>query len=339
MQPLILATAMVSPFGMTPRDHAFFLRARVPSPPPSPFATDEDEVIKAIPCPLLPTALPTEGRLIALARMALADIGGALSRGHGAAAKVTATHLVTSPLRPGLTHDDVAGLEASVRHAHRAPIKRFTGEAGVFASLAAASQLLEAEPRGLVLVLAVDSFLSVDWLAHARAHPGSPWAPSRPHPSEAAAALVLAGPVFARELGLPPLARVVQSAVVPGAANDDNDEPVDPVAMTQVLTALGGFRVRYAFGQDAFDTLRVKEWYGAVARQAFRFREGHYEDCIERRIGQVGAASGAVSLVFGMASLRHRTIPMDAPANSPMVAWALSRDGMRGAAAVELVSR
>lgn len=118
-----------------------------------------------------------------------------------------------------------------------------------------------------------------------------------------------------------------------GPANDDNDEPVDGVAMTAALTSLPKVgEVGLVFGQGRLDGLRRLDWHCAVARHARRFARETRFVTLEQHVGRVGAASGAMSLAYGLALLRHRSDDTGAFAGHPFFSWAISRDGKRGVA-------
>ena len=65
---------------------------------------------------------------------------------------------------------------------------------------------------------------------------------------------------------------------------------------------------------------------------ADRFEQEHEVACPEGAIGAVGAAAGAVSLVYGLAVMRHGATEDPKAAEAPFLAWAISPDGTRGAA-------
>ena len=52
----------------------------------------------------------------------------------------------------------------------------------------------------------------------------------------------------------------------------------------------------------------------------------------EEHTGESGDAAGAVAVAFGLATALHRPSRAPEVPRAPFVAWALSRDGLRGAA-------
>ncbi|MFO0759557.1 MAG: hypothetical protein U0359_23900 [Byssovorax sp.] len=325
----VLGMGLVSPFGRSPREHALFRRARVPGPSASPFLDAEDAPVRAHACPFLDAAMPIADRMIALAETAL---DAAIAPLHEAGLPSPTLTVGLARERPGLD----AGAAQTVTRAlgarsPGAPPSAVWGEAGVFTALQQASREIARDGSRAVAVVAVDSYISLPFITHHVKHPPTRWESEGPYPSEAAAALVVASPRLAANLGVPVLATLHKSATARGASNDDNDELVDGIAMVAALRELGDDSVRFAFGQQGVDALRREEWSRATARNAVRFWECE-NVCAESFLGRVGASAGAVSLVYGMAMLRHGCAD-DLPRGAmPMLAWAVSRDGTRGAA-------
>jgi hypothetical protein len=57
---------------------------------------------------------------------------------------------------------------------------------------------------------------------------------------------------------------------------------------------------------------------------------------IDTELGAVGAAAGAMNLAYGLAVVDHRTTDAPVQEGDPFLAWAISRDGTRGLAAVSV---
>jgi hypothetical protein len=331
----IVGVGLVSPFGRSPREHVFFRRAGVPGPFPAPFVRADDRAVRVLHCPWLDAEMPVADRLAALAATALDN---ALAPLEGLTLRPPPIWLGLARARPGLDIGDLDATTERIRTRYKPPsMQQFWAEAGVFAALKKAEDELARRESEAIAFVVADSYVSLAWLTHVAEHPPTRWESARPRASEAAAALVVMSPELAGRLRVRPLAMVRASALAIGAANDDNDEPVDAIAMGAALRELGTSHVAYSFGQDVVDALRREDWYHAVARQSDRFWECQH-DCLESDIGLVGAASGAASLVYGVAALRTGAVA-EVPATEPFVAWAISRDGTRGMASVSTSGR
>lgn len=322
---------LVSPFGCSAREHVFFRRAHVPGPFAPPFERADGAPTRVYFCPWIDAGLSPAERLTALASAALDE---ALLPLVEDSAPMPALRIVLARSRPGLDARAQDAVGDALQARFRPPsLGRFWAEAGVFAALKEAEVELARDEAGMIAIVAADSHVSVDWLAHAVEHPPTIWETERPRPSEAAAALVVMSPKGAQRRRVPILARIHRSALALGASSDDNDEPVDAAAMGAALRELGGAPVFHAFGQGLCDDLRREEWHRAIARQATRFWDCTH-DCLEREIGCLGAAAGAANLVHGAALLRLSA--GEDHAREPFLAWAISRDGTRGVASVSI---
>lgn len=345
---------LVSPLGRTPSDHAFFARIGGVRPRGSPFRTASGDPFDIAYVPWIGARAPLAERFHELAGSAARD---ALAPLEGSPARRDLHALVCAP-----AHLD-GPARALVSALAPAEAARFEGAAGTFAALADAMTRIRSGRAPAVLVLAADSLIDPDLLAGRASAPRSPWAQVPLRPGEAAAALLLVDPQRARSAGWEELGRVLGAAAARGDANDDNDEPADGAAMTAALRALPwSGPAGAAYGQWHTDDLRRDEWWCALARCAGRFDMEHANVSPEEHTGESGDAAGLVALVFGLASARHRPTPspettsarpVDSGSSTaaspgasgarpagdgsrapgaPFVAWALSRDGLRGAA-------
>jgi hypothetical protein len=325
----IAHTGMVSPYGLSPADHVFFLRAGLTAAL-SPFLSSDDLIVDAYACPWIDPKASVGDRLLQLAE------GATLAAEDPRAPERPVLFLCVGAERPGLSADDIATLEAGLTRRIGAAecVRLVEGEAGFFRALRNARR--RADDGAHVVVVAVDSFVSLEWVAHRMKNPPGPWATPPPPWSEGAAALYLQSTSTAEQKGRGIIGTVHASATREGASCDDNDEPVDGVAMTIAYSKLGLGRVHFAFGQTFVDSLRRREWFMMAARNGDQFRHGCAFECIESTIGSVGAAAGAMNLVYGLAMLRHRATPPETPRADPFVAWAISPDGVRGIASVSV---
>ncbi len=234
----------------------------------------------------------------------------------------------------GMSADAIETVRRVVQQSLHAPtVTGCRGDAGSFAAIREAMSQIESGTVSIVAIVAVDSFVDAERLAHARRVAPPFWDSTPPEPGEGAAAIVLASSAFASARALQPQAVVHGAAIAASSSTDDNDEAVDGVALTTVFRSLPepgpAFTV---FGQRDVSGLRFQEFQFAVARNAKRFARVTRAECLEGEIGRLGAAGGLANLVFGIATMRHGAMRNDAPRTSPFYAWAISRDGTRGAA-------
>jgi hypothetical protein len=338
MSTAIVGMGLVTPFGRTPAENVFFLRAGVPAPPPSPFETRDGDRVDVNYCRWIGAAMPLAQRVLALGERAL---GHALAAAFPAAAAVpardTRVMLCLPKARAGFDDDDGAALEQAAQRA--GAVHRFHGEAGAFLALREGADALAKGARAVV-VLAADSMISLPAIERSVRQPPSEWGLTALRPSEGAAALVLMDAQRARRDGVAVLGSVDGAAVAAGVSNDDNDDPVDGTAMTTALKQLpADRRARSAFGQWRVDLLRRHEWQLASARLSERFAQSSVFACLESRVGRLGAAAGLANAVYGAAMLRHRACERADASDAPLYAWALSPDGTRGVAMLRAEGR
>ena len=332
----IVGTGLVSPLGLTPREHAFVIWAGVANATASPFLLANGEPAQVAYCPWLGARMSMGDRLLAMAQAALAD---ALQPLHEVATPGRLPLLICSePERAGVTEAERSRIErALAAMVPAAGIERFPGAAGCFAALSEAKALI-ASGHSAVVIVAFDSHVGEDALAEIALGAQSPWVREPPPPSEGAAALVVMDVATAHRAGGEVLGVVHAANTATGASNDDNDVPVDGAAMTDLLCSAPALHVPAPLvcGQSATDPLRQSEWQIAVARAPSRFHPEYELRCIEKDVGVVGAAAGAMNLVYGLATLRHRTTNMHVRDLEPFFVWAISRDGTRGLAAASV---
>jgi len=329
MSLAVQGLGLVSALGRSAADHVFFRRAAAVRPRASPYRAANGDPLHIHFAPWLGARMPLAQRLSRLAAGAAADAVAPL--GEGAARRGLPLFVCTSSPRPGLAAEMRDGVERSLA-ADLAPaeVVRFSGAAGVFAALAEAALRIEKGRAAAVLLVAVDSFIDLAWLSAAAARPSSPWLQVPLPPGEGAAALLVTAP---RRPGTALYGEILGAACASGASSDDDDEMPDGNAMTAVLRALPkGSPVRAVHGQLHTDDLRRDEWALASARNAEAFDPAYELVSLEESTGETGAAAGAMALVFGLAAAAHGA-NRDADAGSaPLIAWAISRDGTRGAA-------
>jgi hypothetical protein len=324
----VVGLGLVSPAGACARDHVFFLPAEGPPPAPSPFLGLGGARISTRHCPWIPSLQARPERLLHLATAAIAEAMAALPL---QAASVP-VFLVTAAPDQGLTAEQIATLARAVGGLARAPsLQTFTGAAGAFAALAQITAAIAARQMSAALLVGVDSFLSLEALTERALRPPSAFLLEPPAPAEGAAALLVMSPSEAARLGLASVGEIVESRSAPGRGADDDDEPVDGVAMTALVRGLpASAPIRSVFGQSRVGLLRVREWHFAVARCVDRFDATYFDSCLEAEIGEIGAAAGVAGLALAFATFRHGAAPE--AATGPFVAWTISRDGARGIA-------
>jgi hypothetical protein len=331
----IVGMGMVSPAGIRASDHVFFVRASLVTPPASPFETPDGNRVNVSYCPWLGARLEMGERM---ARMAETAIHEAVSPYESLYPTERFTvYLCTSKQRPGFTGDDVGLLAQRIKTRLRAhDIKPLYGAAAIFSGVKEAQKKLTDGHAQAVVLVGVDSFVHLDAVADHVVRPPSDWEPLQPPISEGAAALLLLPCTLARQISLEPLG-IIGSEVCSSKSHDDNDDPVDGNAMNTAFRALPSQDlVGVGYGQAKLGNLRTKEWHYALVRNHQRFYKDTYEDiCLETTIGKVGAAAGAMNLAYAAAVTKHRGIHQEKSRLAPSVAWAISRDGVRGIAMLE----
>jgi hypothetical protein len=169
----IVGSGLVSPFGLDAREHAFFVPALLPPPTGSPFKGPKDKPLQVEHCPWIGTAEPVATRMVLLAQRAVRDALAPLrDRDTGNLGVL----LCTDRPRPGLSEVDVRQFEDELSRLVRpAFLARAWGSAGAFLELAAAEeQARRARAQGL-LVVAVDSLVSAEYLTRFMERPPPVW--------------------------------------------------------------------------------------------------------------------------------------------------------------------
>jgi hypothetical protein len=335
MDLCVVGTGMVSPLGLSPEQHAFFVRAEVGPAAPGAFLDADGETIPVAYCPWLGAKMPVAERLCALAKRALGTAIGPLFRSTVAsgAQPTLALFAVTAAPRDGLAEEDRRTLEQGLGAALRSPCNRLTGEAGFFQAFAEARAVLAAGTASAVAIVGVDSLVSLARIASFQRDALSPWDPKLPRAAEGAAAVVVMTPAEARRLGLEVIATIRSSAVALGSGTDDDDAPVDGAAMAVLIGATEAAtrsRIGASFGQHGLGSLRNQEWEMAAARNAGTFEDTCPMISVEHEIGYLGAAAGAMGFVHGATVIRHDAWPSGSREIGAFVAWAISADGTRG---------
>src|SRR5262245_53824973 len=150
MTLVISGTGLVSPYGRTPRDHAFFVRALLPPPLGSPFIGPKDQPVPVEISHVLGASAPVSYRLVALATRAIEE---AMSPIRERADLRCGVLLVTERPRPGLTSEDLTPLEDAIDElVNPVFVARAWGSAGVFAELPSAAARAKEERAAALLV-------------------------------------------------------------------------------------------------------------------------------------------------------------------------------------------
>jgi hypothetical protein len=326
MNRAIVGIGLVSPAGIRSEQHVFLLRASGAPRWPSPFVGPDGKPVSVSYCPWLGAHAAYAARVDALVRAALDEALAPL----GPIAEPMALALCWSERAPWSAAERDALERALATSVRARSVERFVGSAG-FARALSAADLRLGEGARAALVVSGDSLVELSAVS-ASTRPPTPWERAAPPPGEGAAAVVVATPAFAEERGLATLATLLGAASAPSASNDDNQEIVDGVAMTAALRQLPpAGPVQVVSGQHSVDELRELEWNMAAARNAGRFEVRHAAYSLEGDVGQAGAAAGLMALAYGLAVMRHQATPRPELAKGPLVAWAVSRDGTRGA--------
>jgi hypothetical protein len=306
--------------------------------PASAFIGEDGEALHVLHCPWLGTTMALSDRMAALGqRAARAALEGV--REAGIEARDVAVFVVLGPARTSFVEVDRERVASAVaREAGVAAPRTLSGSTAFFAALHEADRLLAVQEARAVLIVAVDSAISLDGLQVELGMPPATWVREPPPPSEGAAAVVVMrerDAVRGMSLG-----RLLHAGVLRGAGCDDDDAVVDGAAMTALLgqapeEALPIVRV---YGQDRVDLLRLHEWTYAAARHAERFHEQMRTDCVEVWTGRLGAAAGAAHLTYGLACERHHATREHGAGRGAFAAWAIAPDGVRGLCVAEATS-
>lgn len=316
----VVSLGLASPAGFTSRDHVFFLRVGLPDPAPAVFREGEDDAAVDVRwASFLGSDAPRAERVRRLASIALDEAM------LGELRDVRMSAVLVGPRK--LAIDERADLERVLRDRGVTSIRHESGAAGAFRALARIEDALARD--GVAMILAVDSLVDIPDLIAELDDPPSPWAHARRPPSEGAAALVVSDPSWARRAGVDIVAHLEACETEHGTANDDNDDPVDGMALAWAIRkASGGRRVALVAGQHDTDGLRSTEWRIAAARNGPVFEECRSDVSMEESVGRLGAAAGLADLVLAIATLRHRALPFEG--ETPFLAWTISADGLRG---------
>lgn len=331
LQPLfVVGAGLVSPAGFSAADHVFFVRAGTVQPVPSPFVNEEDE---PLPCMYCPWLSPTSTLAERVEQLAFGAASEALDPVRGEARNIHLSLVMPIP-NPEFSEPAQAAVAAHLRqYLAVSDVSRFRGAAGAHEALLDARKKLEAGTADAVCIVGADSAFSVPRVEAAYRRRRVVWIPLEPPPSEAAGAVVL---MARRSATLKPLAKLVDAATTPGAANDFNDEPVDGTGLTYLFRKLpnrGG--VPMVFGPMQSERLRQRDWHLAAARARRHLGAPYAHADVETAIGQVGAAAGSVHLAYAIACNRYQSVNSAIPPGSPFYSWAISADGLRGLALLE----
>jgi hypothetical protein len=334
----VVGTGLVTPLARTPAEHALFIRAEVGAPAPGGFANEKGEPIPVAYCPWLGAHPAAEDRLVALAKVALADALDPLRRREGGARVPLAVLAISSAPRVGLGEPERKAFEAALAsEVKERAVGRLTGEAGFFEGLGVAQRVLQGGAVRAVLVIAADSYVTPAYLAEYQHLGACAWDTDLPRPSEGAAAVLLTTPDFARREGVEVLATIRYAATRHGEASDENDVLVDGADLAALLRGLPGAcrPIGASFGPHGGGALREREWNLAAARSVEAFDASCACLALENTVGALGAASGAANFVYGLAVHRYGAWPVEygPRVDAPFIAWGISRNGIRGIAA------
>lgn len=327
----IFGAGLITPIATNTLQHVAFIAAGLGLNPPSAFLVD-GEPFGVRHCQWLGARMGAADRQIVLARRAL------LEAASGDARAPMPLLVCTSATRVGFTTDDARAIHAALDGGNEERwcsgrfrvVGSFSGAAGGFEALAKAQELVaNGAPR--VAIVAVDSFISLDAIRDLYPELASAWTSDPLAPSEGAAA-VLVGPSDTAEL-----ARVLFADTRMGSGNDDDEANVDGAAMTALLRAVPPCPpIARWYGQSEAGLLRNNEWRYAVARNITRAHAEYEGVCLEHATGALGAAAGLAHVVYGVAVERSRTADDEPVPGGPIATWAISRDGTRGLAVLEV---
>jgi hypothetical protein len=307
--------SLVSPLGLSPSEHVFFLRAEVTPHASGAFMSRDGEPLPLHDCPWIPASRPWASRIRLLAKQALARVRPASPK---------APLLLIAPREAA---EGEADLTRFLMLSGHTVLSVRSGSSAYVAALQEAQELLTKEAE--VVLLAVDTLLSqrevADWLQVRY----SAFSRNPLPPSEGAAAMRLV------QAARPPLAGKVHAfAAARSDATDDNDLPTDGSALKRVFAKLNlPARIPLVVGPRDVDPLRMRDFHLAAVRHHQKLDRAEMPS-LEGRIGLFGSAAGLMSAVFALAWLRHGLPLPDPAAERVALAWARSRDGAVGAVLV-----
>jgi hypothetical protein len=300
MPHFVSEMALVSPLGLSPAEHLFYLRAEVSPNVSGAFIDADGESLPVRDCAWIPASRPWSSRLRLLAKHALSRLGPL--------PKATPIVLI-APREAAAPHGELQRFLALLGHT---VVASYTGQAAFVTALQQSQSLFSATDTDVVL-LAVDSQLEPAKLASWLERRYSTFTRNPLPPSEGAAAIRL---TRAQSSSL--VIRAYASSQSP--ARDDNDLPTDGAALTRVFAELGlPPQVPLILGPSDVDPLRGRDWQLASARHHARLDRAQMPG-FEARLGDLGTASGLMSAVYALAHIRHGLAPT-------ALCWARSADG------------
>jgi hypothetical protein len=338
---VVAGVGMATVGGVTARQTVHAVAGNSVKPPPSPFRRvtlhpDDDERVQVLFCPWLGAWASLADRLASLALLAVDEAlhlptADGPQRFTGRVGVALAAPAPRDDLGARETDEVMRALRSELGPASTAV---FEGDAALYPALLEAEQRLARREAEAVVLVAVDSFVT---LAQARGlvdAPQSWWRPDEPRPSEAGVALLLMRAADARARGAS-MASILSADTRTGTSNELNEEPVDGLPMTALLLsakAHGPFR--HVFGQAATSSLRSREWELGLSRNLGVLADEASVLNVERRLGRLGAAAAPASLAYAVLGAWEGVLEPAGPA----IVWSVSDDGVRGACAVSLRS-
>lgn len=340
----VVGLGLVSAGGRCAAEHVFLIRAGLVEPTPSPFRDAEsDTPIPARYFQPLGARAPLRERVLALA---LRAAGEALAQAPAPLVHPPVLLLITRPTGLSFSEQDRDWVErALLSRFGFSAVERFEGASGVFQALDRAGRGgNEAGQSSAFCLVAADSRINIAGAAQALRRSGVPWLPREAPLGEAGAALLVVAPEQLENLQRTgerlqrrdQLGRVLAVGDALGEPSDQNDLPIDGQALVAVVRGLGERgSVAAVYGPLESERLRRNEWGLAQPRLHELLAPPHVTADIEAKIGQVGASSGAVHLVYGLSVLAHGAAEPRAPRGASFWAWSISEQGHRGAALVQ----
>jgi 3-oxoacyl-[acyl-carrier-protein] synthase-1 len=287
--------------GLSAEQTAFGLRAALFCPRTIGHRDVEGESLGAVLATSIPEEIVGWERLVSLALPALREATGERSSALGAP-----LFLAMPAPRPGLDGSDAVHVGREIAEAALAgntEIIRFGGGNEAFGgALAAAMAYLEERPDGRAIVGAVESFHEPETYAHLdgefRILSGR--SPNGFIPGEGAAFAVLAGPDAQTDATL---AEVVFAAVAEEGASFEPDGAFTDVVLRACL-ATGTEVVPWVLVDQRTERHRGRSWDRVSTRVAPRIHPTATETMtLAERLGDAGAASGAIMLVHATVGL------------------------------------
>ncbi len=349
----VLGTGLVTPLGADVKETVFayaagtyevsaspYLKTVDPfgdlSPSPEEDLRDEDVLrVDARCCPWLGHRLDQLNRLVLMAQSAAGEALMVRSQaGTGPFRGKLALFIIVAPPRAGFGVPEQTTLKDTLQERLGVPKSTLHhGDVALYDLFKEATKTLAEKQADGVLIVAVDTQISLHSAARQVEDPQSNWLPLRPPLGEGAGALLLVHPHQSHQKGQS-FAHITGACAIGGRAKLDNDEIVNGLPLTGLLSRVREKGVHVAaYGPRASSVLSSREWDLAFARNRGVLVEGSAITSLESTMGVLGAATSTISLAYAIGAYFWGALNYDGVAEdamAPIVVWGLGHDSRRG---------